>query len=179
MKKSGVKYSKKGKGKYDESFYSKVKDRIMISYNSNIFSLPMIQEETEGVEDNYVNKKIDAEIRRIDKSICRYIDRDDRAFVTQDVITDLRHFVEHIMLKIYANGQDIEDNYSNICAGITYVKSRAAYKKISRFHDFGEWLFHIVNLMKKIQLCFTLVVCIVYYSLWRVRSRVMFELLKT
>lgn len=83
--------------------------------------------------------RIDTEIRHIDNSICRHldnIDRDGRAFVAQDVITDLRHFVEHIMLKIYANGQDIEDNYTNICAGIDYVESRGEYKKIRRFHDF-------------------------------------------
>lgn len=34
----------KGKGKYDDSYYSKIKNRIMISYNSDIFSLPKIQE---------------------------------------------------------------------------------------------------------------------------------------
>ena len=32
----------KGKGKYDDGYYSKIKNRIMISYNSDIFSLPKI-----------------------------------------------------------------------------------------------------------------------------------------
>ena len=32
----------KGKGKNDENYYSKIKDRIMISYNSSIFSLPKL-----------------------------------------------------------------------------------------------------------------------------------------
>lgn len=49
-------------------------------------------------------EKIDQEILRIDDSICRHINnitRDSRGYVAQDVITDLRHFVEHIMLKKY------------------------------------------------------------------------------
>lgn len=36
----------KGKGINDESYYSKIKDRIMISYNANIFSFPKLQEES-------------------------------------------------------------------------------------------------------------------------------------
>lgn len=34
----------KGRGKYDESRYEKIKNRMMISYNSKIFSLPKIKE---------------------------------------------------------------------------------------------------------------------------------------
>ena len=84
-------------------------------------------------------EKIDREIHRIDNAICRHIEnieRDDRGEVAQDVVTDLRHFVEHVMLKIYANNQDIEDNYENLCKGIKYVESKGQYKNIARFHDF-------------------------------------------
>lgn len=35
----------KGRGKYDESYYQKIKNRMMISYNSSIFSLPKIKDE--------------------------------------------------------------------------------------------------------------------------------------
>ena len=34
----------KGKGKYDETYYAKIKNRMMISYNSIIFSLPKVKE---------------------------------------------------------------------------------------------------------------------------------------
>lgn len=84
-------------------------------------------------------EKIDCEIMRVNRAICRHIDnieRDDRGEVAQDVVTDLRHFVEHIMLKIYANNQDIDDNYENICKGIKFVESKGQYKDIRRFHDF-------------------------------------------
>lgn len=39
----------KGKGKNDEGNYSKIKDRIMISYNASIFSLPKVQEDKSKV----------------------------------------------------------------------------------------------------------------------------------
>ena len=55
-------------------------------------------------------EKIDREIRRIDNAICRHIEnieRDDRGEVAQDVVTDLRHFVEHVMLKIYADRKSV------------------------------------------------------------------------
>ena len=85
------------------------------------------------------SERIDAEIRRVDAAICRHIDnidRDERGFVAQDVVSDLRHLVEHIMLKIYANNEDILDNYENLCKGISFVESRGQYKTIHRFHDF-------------------------------------------
>lgn len=84
-------------------------------------------------------ERIDAEIQRVDNAICRHIDnidRDERGYVAQDVVSDLRHLVEHIMLKIYANNVDISDNYENLCKGIKYVESKAQYKQLYRFHDF-------------------------------------------
>lgn len=35
----------KGRGKYDDSYYGKIKSRIMISYNSKIFSLPKLKDD--------------------------------------------------------------------------------------------------------------------------------------
>lgn len=35
----------KGRGKYDETYYNKIKNRMMISYNSKIFSLPKVKGE--------------------------------------------------------------------------------------------------------------------------------------
>lgn len=35
----------KGRGKYDETYYKKIKNRMMISYNSNFFSLPKLKDE--------------------------------------------------------------------------------------------------------------------------------------
>ncbi len=60
--------------------------------------------------------KIDAKILDIDKVICRNIDvfeSADRGLLSQNILSQLRNFVEHIALKIYANGQDIDNNYQN------------------------------------------------------------------
>lgn len=86
---------------------------------------------------------IDKEIQRINNSICRHIDnidRDGRAFVAQDVVTDLRHLVDHCSLKIYASnsGQNLMPTYENICKARKYVANEATYKRIKKFYDFLE-----------------------------------------
>ncbi len=83
--------------------------------------------------------KIDGQIRNIDKVICRNIDgigNSTRGAVSQDILAQLRNFVEHIMLKFYADGQDIEDSYDNICSAINFVKIKGELKVLWRFHDY-------------------------------------------
>ncbi len=83
--------------------------------------------------------KVDKKILNINKVICRHIDNLDfleRGEVSQDILSQLRNFVEHIMLKFYANGKDIDDSYDNICLAIEYVKSRGDLKILRRFHKY-------------------------------------------
>lgn len=83
--------------------------------------------------------RIDAQILTIDKVICRHIDNfgfSQRGVVSQDILSQLRNFVEHIILKVYANGQDIENSYDNICRALDFVKTRGDLKVLRRFHDF-------------------------------------------
>ncbi|MBB5148484.1 MULTISPECIES: ATP-dependent DNA helicase [Ureibacillus] len=82
---------------------------------------------------------IDKKILIIDNAICRHIDTYgtfSRGEISQDILSQLRNFVEHIMLKFYANGQDIENSYENICKAIDFVKSRGDLKVLRRFHDY-------------------------------------------
>lgn len=84
-------------------------------------------------------KYVDEEILRINKSICRHldnIDRDKREFVAQDVVTDLRHLVDHVSLKIYAKeiNKNLQCDYKYICKARDYIASRAKYKGIHRFY---------------------------------------------
>lgn len=82
---------------------------------------------------------IDKKIMVINNSICRHIDKsgiDPRGAISQDVLAQLRNFVEHIMLKIYARDNDIDNSYENICNAISYVKSRGELKLFRKFHDF-------------------------------------------
>lgn len=83
--------------------------------------------------------RIDEQILEIDKVICRYIDdlcSSSRGEVSQDILSQLRNFVEHVMLKLSANHQDIDNSYENICKAIKYVKSHGNLRMLWQFHDF-------------------------------------------
>ena len=84
-----------------------------------------------------MESKIDAELRNLDESICRHIDnisRDPRGFVSQDVLSDLRTFLEHIMLKIYDNNRNLDVTYDNIQNAIKYIFSNGKYNLLRNFH---------------------------------------------
>lgn len=83
--------------------------------------------------------RIDRQIKDINKVICRHIDNLDsyeRGTVSQDILSQLRNFVEHIMLKVYANGSDIDNKYENIKRAIDHVKTKGELKFLRRFHGF-------------------------------------------
>ena len=88
--------------------------------------------------------KIDRQILVIDKTICDSIatlEADGkRGFLSQLILAQLRNFVEHIMLKIYAVGKlntpDIDDKYKNIEDAIAYVKTRGDLKFLRRLHSY-------------------------------------------
>lgn len=85
------------------------------------------------------NLQIDEQILKIDKVICRHISNMSnlpRGQISQDILSQLRHFVEHIMLKVYANGNDIEDSHENIQKAVKYVKNESSLCHLSRFHHF-------------------------------------------
>ncbi|EEH02384.1 putative helicase [Ureaplasma urealyticum serovar 2 str. ATCC 27814] len=82
--------------------------------------------------------KIDSELYNLDDAICRHIDdisRYSRGVVSQDVLSDLRHYVEHIMFKIYDNGRNLEVTYDNIKEAIRYISSSGKYKFLRNFHE--------------------------------------------
>ena len=83
--------------------------------------------------------KVDEAIYESNKIICRQISRlgeSTRGEVSQEVLESLRHFVEHIILKEYANGGDIEDTHENLKVAVKYVKNEPQLIHLSRFHNF-------------------------------------------
>lgn len=85
------------------------------------------------------NLRIDSQILNIDKVICRHIsnlNNSTRGQISQDILSQLRHFVEHIMLKIYADGNDIEDSQENVKKAVKYAKNESSLRHLSRFHHF-------------------------------------------
>jgi hypothetical protein len=87
--------------------------------------------------------KIDRQILVINKTICDSIDMLDpskRGFLSQLILAQLRNFVEHIILKVYAvtklKVHDIEDKWDNICKAIEFLKTKGNLKFLRQFHDF-------------------------------------------
>lgn len=84
-------------------------------------------------------QNIDKAILTIDKAISKNIDCFDdseRGLLSQNILSQLRNFIEHISLKAFSNGQDIENSYENIEKANTFVKSRADLKFLNKFHKF-------------------------------------------
>ena len=82
---------------------------------------------------------LDDRIRTIDNVICRHIasaDFSPRGAVAQDMLSQLRNFLEHIMLKFYADGNDINNTYNNICEAIKFVQTRGNLKMLYKFHAY-------------------------------------------
>ena len=83
--------------------------------------------------------KIDRAIEIIDRKICKNINCfkfDDRGFLSQNILSDLRDLVEHVSLKTFSNGQDIEITYSNIQKANEYVKKVSDLNFLHKFHKF-------------------------------------------
>ncbi|SFF01230.1 ATP-dependent DNA helicase [Thermophagus xiamenensis] len=81
--------------------------------------------------------KIDNQILTINKVICKNIDKFDacdRGILSQIILSQLRNFVEHISLKIYDKGKNLDNSYENIKKAIKYVKSIGKLKFLSNFH---------------------------------------------
>lgn len=83
--------------------------------------------------------KILIHIKNIDDTICNNIEKfnsDERGLLSQNILAQLRNFVEHIALKILedAKSQEINNTYENIQASIEYIKARGDLKFLSRLH---------------------------------------------
>ena len=59
---------------------------------------------------NNIQLNIDDQILKSSRIICRHISNlgnISRGQMSQDILSQLRHFIEHIILKVYAGGDDI------------------------------------------------------------------------
>lgn len=86
-----------------------------------------------------MSMRIDNQILSIDKTICDNISKfkeSERGLLSQNILSQLRNFVEHISLKIYGKGKDIENSYTNIKLAVSYVRVRGNLRFLAKFHDF-------------------------------------------
>ena len=84
---------------------------------------------------------IDKKINDIDKIICDNIALIDyanatRALVSQNLLGQSRNLVEHIAVKIYGQGADIDVNWDTIKAAGEFVKRNNKYLFLRQFHTF-------------------------------------------
>jgi len=82
--------------------------------------------------------KIDSNILVMNESICKNMakfDVSDRGVLSQNILSQLRNFVESISVKIYGAGNDIGLEYNNITKALDFIKSRGSYRFLSKFHD--------------------------------------------
>ena len=68
---------------------------------------------------------IDEYIKIIDQNICENIEKLkglDRGFLSQNIIAQLRNFVEHVFVKIKTPNADLQIDYMPLKGGEKYVK---------------------------------------------------------
>lgn len=83
--------------------------------------------------------KIDQAILDTDRVICKNIDRFDdseRGLLSQNILAQLRNYVEYIVQKIHSNGADIDpNNYSKKKEAWEYVQKYGQYRFLAKFHS--------------------------------------------
>ena len=83
--------------------------------------------------------KIDQAILDTNGVICRNIskfDASERGLLSQNILSQLRNFVEYIVQKVHSNGRDIDpNNYEHKKEAWEYVKTRGNLRFLSKFHS--------------------------------------------
>ena len=84
---------------------------------------------------------IEESIKKIDSVICRHLDEienNSRGAISQDILEQLTKFVNHIMLKFYANGQEIPITAENIVKATKFAQVNSDLYTLYKFHNYLE-----------------------------------------
>lgn len=76
------------------------------------------------------------QIRSADDAVCRNIDSltDHRALLSQNVLAQLRNLVEGLAVLLHAGRDDAEFSYAAVGPGLAFVKGKAKFNFLGRFH---------------------------------------------
>ncbi len=79
---------------------------------------------------------VSAQIQRASEVICRNIESldDQRALLSQNVLSQLRNLVEGVVVRIHTDSPDAEFNYAAVEPGLAFVKSKARFNFLGKFH---------------------------------------------
>src|SRR5688572_4795506 len=84
--------------------------------------------------------RLDNEILTIDAAICKNIDKfhasEERGLLAQNILSQLRNFVERVALKEEVNGQDIDFTFEDLKRAPNRLQPNGSLWFIRRFHNF-------------------------------------------
>lgn len=77
------------------------------------------------------------QIQNADSAICHNIEllAEQRGLLSQNVLAQVRNLVEGVLVRLYKGTPDADFNYSDVGPSLDFVKSRAKYNFLSRFHN--------------------------------------------
>lgn len=83
--------------------------------------------------------EIDIRIQELNKTVCENIELIDfasRGLVSQNVLSQSRHLVEHIAMKAYSMEHELTVDYPDIKSSLEFIKTDNKYLFLRRFHSF-------------------------------------------
>lgn len=95
--------------------------------------------------------ELDIAIQTINNNICKNIAESlDRGFLSQNILSQMRNFVEHISLKLYCadNKCDMSLNYDNLKIGNNHVRSNSKYIFYENFVNYCKFQLLTILWMK-------------------------------
>lgn len=84
-------------------------------------------------------QEIDIRIQELNKTVCdniELIDFASRGLISQNVLSQSRHLVEHIAMKAYSLEHNLTVDYPDIKASLEFLKTDNKYQFLRRFHSF-------------------------------------------
>ncbi|XAK46831.1 hypothetical protein AAID91_01115 [Campylobacter coli] len=85
-----------------------------------------------GLGNNILTQILDID-RNINKNIAK--NKEDRGFLSQNILNELRNLLEHIALYIYNidTNQQLDSIYKNLQSGLKHIEDKRKYKDIKNF----------------------------------------------
>lgn len=79
---------------------------------------------------------VSQQIQSAEEAICRNIDSlvDQRRLLSQNILSQLRNLVEGVAVRLHTGSPDAEFNYDAVEPGLAFVKSKARFNFLGRFH---------------------------------------------
>jgi hypothetical protein len=79
---------------------------------------------------------VSKQIQSADEAICRNIESlaDQRALLSQNVLSQLRNLVEGVAVYLHTGSPESEFNYAAVEPGLAFVKSKARFNFLGKFH---------------------------------------------